>query len=121
MEKRVQVMLTFCIAIFIILGLYFFTDWFSKVTGYLAGADEKAKLAQCLSKNGVEIYGTEYCADCEKQKEMFGKAFSQLSYTDCGRNMENCKNLKEIPAWYINGSFSYGLKNISELKVLSGC
>ncbi len=121
MEKRVQVLITFIIAILLVTGLYIFTDWFSKVTGYFSGEDEKAKLAQCLDKQNAEFYSDISCPDCEKQKKIFGSQINSINIIECGEEMQNCPSIREIPAWYINKTIHYGYFNITELDKLSGC
>ena len=121
MEAKYKVILSFIVLVFIVTGLYIFTDWFSKVTGYLAGEDEIAKLAKCLDKKDAEFYDSINCADCEKQRKMFGRAIKFITVVDCGNNKELCKNIREVPAWYIDKNIYYGYKNITELKDISGC
>jgi len=121
MKKRIQVLITFIFIIILITGLYIFTDWFSKVTGYFTGEDEKTNLAQCLKEKGVEFYTNNYCAECEKQIKIFGKAEKYINKIDCGRNQEKCPNIKKIPAWYLNKTIVYGYKNLTQLDELSGC
>jgi ribosomal protein S27E len=121
MQRKFQVLITFGILIFLIAGLYIFTNWFSILTGYFTGESEQAKLAQCLRESGAEFYTSVSCADCEKQEELFGESFKLISSIDCGNNKELCPNLREIPAWYINKNVHYGLKALNELKELSGC
>ena len=101
--------------------MYFFTDWFSKVTGYFAGESEKAKLAKCLQNQGAEFYGSDFCAECEAQKKLFGDNFKTINYVDCGKDKERCSNLREIPAWYLNKKIYYGYKNLTELKEIADC
>lgn len=121
MEPRTKVFLTFGIAVLLIAGLYIFTNWFSLITGYFTGEDERSGVAHCLADDGAEFYGTLYCVDCEKQMEVFGPAFSIIPQVDCGRNNENCPNIREVPAWYINRQIHYGFKTLEELKEISGC
>lgn len=121
MEKRTRVLLTFFALIFLITSIYIFTDWFSKITGYILGEDQRTNLAFCLNEKGAEFYSSEYCAECEKQKMIFGDSFSRIHVVDCGKNKELCPNIKSIPAWYINKEIHYGLKNIEELQEISDC
>src|SRR3989344_2153859 len=108
MELKYKTLLSFGILILIVAGLYIFTDWFSKVTGYLAGEDETVKLSQCLHKKDAEFYDSINCADCEKQRKLFGKAMKFITVVDCGDNKELCKNIREVPAWYIDKNIYYG-------------
>ncbi len=127
MDSKYKLMISFGILVFLVLGLYFFTDWYSKITGYLSGEDEKTNLAQCLTENGAEFYTGIYCSQCEKQEKLFGSASKFLNVIECetGSNGsvtdKKCGNLKEIPAWYINKTILYGFKSFDELKNVSGC
>lgn len=121
MQKRTVVLITFLVVVGLIATLYMFTDWFSKVTGYLFGEDEQAKVAECLKKNNAEFYTSVQCAECERQAEVLGPAITLVRRVDCGANKENCPNIKSIPAWYIDGKIIYGLRNLTELKIDGNC
>lgn len=121
MKRKTKLLATFAVLVILIGGLYMFTDWFSKITGYFAGEDEKTRLAQCLDGKNVEFYTTTYCADCEKQKELFKSAFKFVNQVECGRDISLCPGVKTLPAWYINKTVEYGFKNLTELQQLSGC
>jgi hypothetical protein len=128
MNNKQRFFVSFAILIVVMFGLYFFTDWFSRVTGYFTGEEEKVKLGQCLEGKGVEFYtSANYCEDCFKQEEELGKGLNYLSKIECQINSNNqilnedCSNLRQIPAFYINRSFVYGYKSLAELKILSGC
>jgi len=114
-------MISFAVLVVLVVGLYTFTDWFSKFTGYFTGEEEKVKLIKCLNDNNAEFYGTSYCADCAKQIELFGQNFKAITYIDCGRDKGLCPNIREIPAWLIGKQIHYGFKDIGELKSLANC
>jgi hypothetical protein len=124
-----KVLYTFMILVVLIAGLYLFTDWFSKVTGYFVGEDETTKLAKCLDGKGAEFYTGKYCADCEKQREVFGESLKFISVVECevdrhGRVIDTrCKNIRGVPAWYLGKDVGivYGYKNFTELQRISGC
>ncbi len=120
-KKFKKFLITLIILFVLVVGLYLFADWFSKTTGYSIDAEEKTKLAQCLSGKGVEFYCSESLSDCEKQKDILDTAFKYISYIDCGEDKALCPNVKEIPAWYIKKDFVFGVKSIKELRELSGC
>ncbi len=122
MEKSTRTIATFFALVLIIAGLYFFSDWFSKTTGYVLGEDEKIKLAQCLAGDKKSVFYTENdCADCFKQIERFGEeAFSSIPVVDCSQN-NICDSLKTLPAWEIDGKFYYGDRELGELIEISGC
>ncbi|MFH1290036.1 MAG: hypothetical protein ABIH92_01370 [Nanoarchaeota archaeon] len=124
MEKKFQVLITFTVLVALIAGLYIFTNWFSIITGYFTGESEQAIVAQCLKDQGAEFYDSIYCADCEKQKAKFGKSFDLIPRIDCGNNLENCPNIRELPAWYIPNSqekINYGIYELNELSTLGNC
>jgi hypothetical protein len=127
MNNRQKALVSFTVLIVIVFGLYFFTDWFSQVTGYVLGENEVTKLAQCLDGKNSELYIGTNCKLCEQQKEEFGKALKFIATIECETNIkqeiidEKCENLRSVPAWHINKTIIYGYKNISELQELSGC
>jgi len=121
MKDRDKVIISFIILVGLIFSLYIFTDWFSKVTGYFSGEDERERLVKCLDKQDTEFYSSVRCPDCEKQVEIIGKSFSGIKEVSCGQTGELCPNIREQPAWYINQEIYYGLKSIDELKEISGC
>ena len=121
MEKKYAVLFTFLALVLLVLGLYFFTDWFSKVTGYFLGESDSEKLAQCLAEKNAEFYYSQLCADCEKQTELFSQSIKHVRLINCGNEKENCPNIQSLPAWYINSTIIYCFKNLTELDSLSGC
>ena len=117
-----KVIMTIGVLIFLVIGLYFFSDWFSKTTGYVLGSDQKIKLAQCLSEKGITLYNGRDCLDCYNQIDEFGEeAYSFLSVVDCSASEGSCSSLKEVPAWQIGNGFQYGMKSLQELIDISGC
>lgn len=121
MKQKIRVLVTFAFIIALVASLYIFTNWFSLITGYLKGEGETEKLATCLAEKNVEFYTSAFCANCEKQAQLFGRAFEKIRQVDCGREKENCPNVREIPAWYVNQQIVYGIKTIDELKEISAC
>lgn len=119
MEQQLRTIITFVVLIFIVFGLYFFSDWFSKTTGFVLGEDEKLKLAQCLGDKST-FYKSSTCPECDKQLEHFGKDASRFL------NIVSCLNVDEcpaggVPAWKIGSQIHYGVKNLDELTILSDC
>lgn len=122
MENRSKVILTFIFLVGLVMGVYLFSDWFSKTTGLAVGEDPDNALAKCMTQNGVKFYGAKSCPNCEKQKSLFGtSAFQFVDYVECAENPSACAYLQGVPAWYINGSIIYGVKTLNELRMLSGC
>ena len=121
MEARSKVRVCLFVLIVLVIGLYLFTDWFSRVTGYVVGESESYEVAKCLEEAGATFYSAEYCLDCKKQEDMFGKDFERISQTKCGNTGELCNNIREVPAWYIDGKLYDGVQSLESLKVVSNC
>ena len=119
MRAYTKVLVSFAILVLTIFGIYVFTNWFSKVTGYTLGEDEKTRLASCLSEKSV-LYLSPNCFDCEDQLEIFGVAAELLKIKSC-TSVEKCPDLKGFPAWNIEGKTIYGKKSLQELIEASGC
>jgi len=102
--------------------LYFFSDWFSKATGYIVDEDPDNYLAKCLTDKGSVLYVSKSCPDCEIQKNLFGSsAIRYVNYTDCSVGESSCRELAGLPAWKLNGSVYYGVKTLTDLRGLTGC
>lgn len=120
MNQYTKTMVTFGVLILILFGLYYFSDWFSKTTGYVLGEDEKVKLAVCLNSKNALLYSSSSCNDCEKQLDLFGKEASKFLTVFTCQNVGECPE-GGVPAWKINGQTYYGVKQLGELIALSGC
>jgi hypothetical protein len=121
MENRSRVIFTFIVLVALIMGLYIFSDWFSKFTGYVLGEDEKTKLAICLTEKQAVLYTSSNCIDCVKHKEAWGDQFRLLNHVEC-RDIEDCpENLGGVPAWRFGGNYYYGDINLRDLQRISGC
>jgi hypothetical protein len=121
MERKYSVLFTFAVLFLIVLGMYGFTNWFSKITGYFTGEGQDVQLGKCLYEKGAEIYVNENCARCEEQENILGDGLKFIKIIDCSKSQEMCANLREIPAIYFNGTFVYGVNSIENLKTISGC
>lgn len=79
--------------------------------------------ANCLTENGVIMYGTEWCSHCKNQKELFGSSFQYVNYIDCDKNKNECiaAGVKGYPTWKINGENYPGEQSFERLSNLSGC
>ena len=102
------------------MGLYGFTDWFSKFTGYALGEDEKIKLAECLTNKNSVFYVSETCPKCDEHLELFGDGSKSINVFLC-EDAKTCPAEGGVPAWRINGEFHYGQKNLKELIDISRC
>ncbi|MEK6908687.1 MAG: hypothetical protein AABX23_01400 [Nanoarchaeota archaeon] len=120
MEQYRKTMITFGVLVIVLFGLYYFSDWFSRTTGYVLGDDEKTKLASCLGTKNAVFYTSSTCPDCEKQLELFGRDASKILNVVVCENAESCPE-GGVPAWTIGKQTYYGLKNLDDLIKISGC
>ena len=120
MEQQTKTILTFAFLIIVLFGLYFFSDWFSKTTGYAPGEDEKLKLVLCLNAHDAVFYRSATCPDCDEQLELFGaEAAKFVNVINC-ESVDNCP-AGGVPAWKIGTQTHYGVKRFDELISVSGC
>ncbi|MAF14108.1 MAG: hypothetical protein CMI53_04435 [Parcubacteria group bacterium] len=85
--------------------------------------------AQCLTDNGVKMYGAYWCPHCETQKELFGNSFSKVDYIECslpnqgGQTIECQKaGIGSYPTWEFNdGSRVTGSLSFQDLSSQTGC
>lgn len=79
--------------------------------------------AQCLTDQGVIMYGTEWCPHCRNQKELFGSAFEHINYIDCEANTKACTDagIRGYPTWIINGKEFPGEQSLTSLATRTGC
>lgn len=92
---------------------------YKKVTG--PGAYDS--LAQCMTENGMTMYGTNWCPHCQRQKQLFGRSFKYIHFVDCdiGTACEDA-NVQAYPTWAKDSTlFPSGVKSLAELATLSGC
>jgi hypothetical protein len=121
MNSRTKAVLSFTILVLLIFGLYFFTNWFSQVTGYALGEDEKVNLAQCLDGKNAIFYVSPTCPKCTQHLELFGDtAVRFLDIVEC-ITPEECSAEGGVPAWRINGEYYYGVKSLGQLQRISEC
>ena len=120
MNQYTKTMITFVIFIIVLFGLYYFSDWFSKTTGYVLGDDEKVKLALCLKDKGAIFYSSSTCPDCDKQLELFGNDATKLINVVVCASVDDCPE-GGVPAWVIGKKTIYGVKQLDELISITGC
>lgn len=80
--------------------------------------------AKCLAEKGVSMAGAEWCSACQKQKRIFGEAFSFVDFKDCDKEREWCLNqeIQYYPTWiFSDGRKVVGIQSIEKLSELSGC
>jgi len=104
------------LAVLVVVGIIGFA-----VTKQTATSDPKMDaFAQCLTQHGVKMFGAWWCPHCKSQKELFGKSFEKINYTECsdpGSNEMNqtCKSagIEGFPTW----EFKDGTRVSGEVKL----
>jgi glutaredoxin len=86
--------------------------------------------AQCLAEKGAVMYGTYWCPYCQKQKELFGRAFTRAKYVECAMPgnpraaAPACRDagVTSYPTWiYADGSRTTGVQELAALAEKTGC
>ncbi len=97
---------------------------------YLTSKEDPAvaELAQCLTDNGVEMYGAFWCGACNEQKKLFGNTFKYVEYIECDARGEDpqpercqIEGISGYPTWKINGQTMNGVRNLEQLASIAGC
>lgn len=95
-----------------------------------AGPDLRYDLAQCLTDQGVKMYGAYWCPHCQKQKKLFGKAFSKVDYVECAvpgnpqSQVPACKDagITGYPTWvFPSGDRLSGEQPLADLAAKASC
>ena len=88
-----------------------------------SGTGNYDEFANCLTDNGVIMYGTDWCSYCQNQKSQFGNSFKNVAYVNCDNNPQACTNagVQGYPTWYINGETYSGEQSLETLAQLSEC
>ena len=118
---RKKALLTFGIAILLIVGLWIIASSITKYTGY-AIQENFDDFAKCLSEKTI-LYVSETCPHCANQKAMFKDSIKYLNLVECSVEKELCleKNLEGVPAWEINGEIYYGVQDFEILSDITDC
>lgn len=85
---------------------------------------EYDKFAQCLTSKGISMGGTDWCHNCQEQKQMFGKSFRYVDYHNCDkeRNWCNKQGVHAYPTWvFPDGGKLVGVQELRELAFASDC
>ena len=87
------------------------------------------EFAQCLTENGVKMYGAYWCPHCNEQKKMFGNSWDYVEYIECslpnaaGQNdVCNVAGISGYPTWELgNGTRLQGTQTFETLSQLTNC
>ena len=94
-----------------------------------SGSSLSSSFAQCLSQNGVKMYGAYWCPHCQNQKTLFGDQFKYIQYIECslpdkgGQNdVCNKAEIQGYPTWeFKDGSRIQGEVTLGDLSQKTGC
>lgn len=86
-------------------------------------AASRKSFGECLTEQGVEMYGVDWCPNCQNQKKLFGEDFSNVAYTNCDFQKELCreKGVRVYPVWARDDDVLIGFQSFENLAELSGC
>jgi hypothetical protein len=85
---------------------------------------EHDALAQCLTRKGVTMYGTDWCPHCQEQKREFGASFKYVTYINCDLQSDACKaaGVEGYPTWvFPSGPKAEGTQQLATLADRAGC
>ena len=99
------------------------------IAGRDRGPSKYDSFAQCLTDQGVKMYGAWWCPHCSNQKALFGRAFDNINYVECSapgsRAMnQTCKNagIEGYPTWeFADGNRLSGEQSLEELGGKTNC
>jgi hypothetical protein len=85
--------------------------------------------AKCVTDNGATFYGTYWCPQCDRQRELFGRSDHYLNYVECAyrdsdETKRECKRagIKSYPTWeFGDGSRVAGFQSLRKLADRTGC
>jgi hypothetical protein len=80
------------------------------------------EFAECLTAEGFIMAGTDWCSNCQKQKNLFGKSFKLIDYKNCDVDKEWCSTngVDRYPTWILpNGNKRPGAQELYSLQQAS--
>ncbi len=80
--------------------------------------------AQCLTDNGVVMYGAYWCPHCQNEKKAFGESFRLVNYVECTQETDKClaEKINGYPTWIFNDGRRFeGEMGLEKLSEASGC
>ena len=120
-EYRLMKKILFSIAVLSMIAL---AGCASKPTEPVYPSAQIDTLAQCLTTNGLKMYGTLRCPHCQNQKKLFGESVSKITFIDCDPNRVQCisAGIENFPTWIAADGQKYvGEQSLGELATIAGC
>ena len=83
----------------------------------------RSSFGDCMTANGVTLYGSDQCSHCESQKKILGENFESINYVNCSFNADECrqKGISFYPVWSRDNKVLAGVQSIQSLSEFSGC
>jgi len=80
-------------------------------------------VAECLTSKGAIMYGSEESSTSNKQKDVFGDDFNDITYIDCSADKDSCDSagVASYPTWVIDNQKYVGKYSIDSLAAKAGC
>lgn len=125
MKKKSSSWFLYGAAALVVIGLFGFI-----IAEQSASRDPKMDaFAQCLTDNGVKMYGAWWCPHCKSQKELFGKSFSKINSIECSSAGSNSMNqicqeakIEGYPTWeFKDGTRVSGEQSLEDLGKKAEC
>lgn len=95
------------------------------IGGSSTSSNDNIALAECLTSQGVAMYGTNRCQHCNNQKKAFGyEAFAKINFVDCDKQANLCQleGVQGYPTWkFADGSALAGEQLLETLATQAGC
>jgi glutaredoxin len=86
--------------------------------------NQMEEFIQCLARENVVIYGSQYCPACSALVDQFKGYDIKLIYVECSREQEKCTKEMQtdyVPEIQINKQNYSGLKNIEKIGQAVNC
>jgi len=87
---------------------------------YFNGYEVDEDILKCIAEQS-RLYVSKTCSHCAAQKQILGSGLKYFELIDCAEDAIACIGITAVPTWEINGERTAGVKNIAELKELTGC
>lgn len=91
--------------------------------GWFTSESEAVSFGQCLTEQGVTMYGVDWCPNCRDQKRVLGEEFASVDYVNCDFQKELCreKGVTMYPVWSKGNDALIGFQPLEQLSEFSGC
>ena len=93
------------------------------------GGESYDEFAQCLTDEGMTLYGAFWCGHCADQKKLFGTAMDYIDYVECDPRGDDgqpdlCleEGIEGYPTWKNTDGRSWvGSQSLETLGEITGC